>query len=124
MGYLYARSWGRDKEHTCVGEFLLKDVANPWEVEDYFQRSLETLKWKIPKPEESLNQYAQNVAEDIVSGKTPPLTGGHELYKVTVALDYPQEMRFWRDIDHDTDPLALVFSSKQTLEEEIRHECC
>jgi hypothetical protein len=51
--------------------------------------------------------------------KTSPLTGDHELYKVTVALNYPQELRFWFDIDHDTDPVALVFSSKQTLEEEI-----
>src|SRR5690242_7094481 len=74
------------------------------DVELYLSRALKELGWIYPASEECLREYAHNVVADILSGAISTEVGSHEMYYITVALDYPKDLADWFIIDDRLDP--------------------
>lgn len=69
------------------------------QAEDYFRRTITELKVEIPSREESLRQYACNVAKQIINRTVVPVDGVRELYAACVASDYAKEYTIWLQLD-------------------------
>jgi hypothetical protein len=69
------------------------------EVDEYFERSLAELGWTLPERRECLLEYSQRIAQQIVSRDILPLEGCEQIYRIAVALEYPEELSPWPYLD-------------------------
>jgi hypothetical protein len=86
---------------------ILASLQKPYyssEVDDYFNRCLVDLGWRLPERKECLMEYACSFASQVVSGDISPLEGCRKIYSVVSALGYPREMMSWVYLDDTLSP--------------------
>lgn len=104
---------------------ILASLQKPWyssEVEDYFNRSLNDLGWKMPGKRECLMAYARGFAEQIVSGAITPVEGCDSIYRIVLALQYPREMSSWVFLDERLHPETFSELHGTELDQAIVNE--
>ena len=92
------------------------------EVEDYFNRSLKDLGWRIPQQDQCLHEYAQSLANRIWSGSIPPVEGCTNIYRVIVALAYPRELMSWVFLEAGLEPGTYSVLRGNELDQAILRE--
>ena len=97
----------------------LQKLSDSYEVENYFNRSLNDLGWKVPDERECLMAYARGFAEQIVSGAISPVEGCDRIYRIVLALQYPREMSCWIFLDERLDPEGFSYLHGPELDQAI-----
>lgn len=77
------------------------------EIEDRFNKTLNELNWEKPSRKESLLSYAKLFAREIVDKKISPLKGSHEIFLLSLELDYPPELKGWFYLNEGYDPVTM-----------------
>lgn len=92
------------------------------EVDHYFELALSELCIPIPGDEETVRSYLRDIAGDIVAGAIPPSEGCREVYRISVDLDYPDDLRPWLHLDDGLDPETYDDLMGPTLDAAILKE--
>lgn len=75
-------------------------LISPFELDDFFKRTLKELGWNVISSEDYLTRYAKILAREIIEDKTNPLKAARDIYRIFVDLDYPAEFGgFWHELD-------------------------
>ena len=91
-----------------------------WQERDrYFNKALEELGWEAPSCDQVLRQYAQLVAEKIATRSIEPVQGCRMMYGLAVAMDYPEDMLAWVQLDDALDLNASINFSGPEAEADI-----
>jgi hypothetical protein len=70
------------------------------EVEGIFVKAASELGFAAPATEQdALRAYARQTAQDILDDRTAPEAACQFLYRIWVALDYPNELSVWDQLD-------------------------
>jgi len=72
---------------------------SPSEIDNMVGRVFRENGWNEIDPYLYLMRYARTVAEGILSSKTDPIQGSHEIYRILRATDGHSELSAWWDID-------------------------
>ena len=92
------------------------------EVDFYFKRCLQDLRWAMPERRECLLNYARDLAQQILSGDLSPQDGCKKIYRVALALNYPKELTEWVYFDDNMDPSTYNALEGTELDEAIKEE--
>jgi hypothetical protein len=77
------------------------------EIEERFNKALNELVWEKPTEKESLLSYAKMFAREIIEGNISPLKGSHEIFMISLELDYPPELKGWLYLNEGYDPVTM-----------------
>jgi hypothetical protein len=77
------------------------------EIQERFNKALNELVWEKPTEKESLLSYAKMFAREIIEGKISPLKGSHEIFMISLELDYPPELKGWLYLNEGYDPVTM-----------------
>jgi len=95
---------GYDTESLGILAGLTEPLS--WqEVESYLNKAIGELGWDMPPDEEScLRAYALDVARAIIEGTVSTREGCAEIYRIWLALDYPNDLLAWSFLDEGLNP--------------------
>lgn len=83
----------------------LDRFASPFEVEDYFQRSVKELGLHIPNSENAIRAYACAIAQQVIDGEVTGQQGVRALYRICLATNYGRDFMIWLELDDALDSL-------------------
>lgn len=90
---------GHDSRSLRMLASMSDSFTSPFELDEYYQRSLKELGWDKVNYEEYLMRYAKILAEEIVEDKTDPIQTSQNIYSILIDLEYSSELSAWFDIN-------------------------
>ena len=90
---------GHDSKSLRMLATMSDSFTSPFELDDYFERTLSELGWNKISSEEYLMRYTTILAEGIVEKRIDPINSSREIYAILVDLDYPSKLSAWIDIN-------------------------
>ena len=112
---------GLDSKNIRILASLEKPLYSP-DVDFYFRRCLKDLGWTMPERRECLLNYARDFARQVVSGDLSPDDGSTKIYRIAVALNYPQELMTWVYLHADLEPTTFRELQGAEWDEAIKNE--
>jgi hypothetical protein len=113
-------------EYGVESKFLymlasMNSSENIFLFENYFNKSFLELKLTKPTFIESARSYITFLCSEIINNKRDSFDITKDIFKVTVELDYPEELSAWVNIDDNVD--WIIYDNKGLKQEEsvVRH---
>lgn len=112
---------GYDTEHLRMLASLGPAPASA-DIAYYFSQTIWELRWIVPSLPILLRLYAQDIAQRILDGKVLAVDGCHEIYGISRAMNYPEDMKSWLYLDDGLEPETYIELKGENWDLAIRQE--